>query len=229
MKWELLPYKWCRNIDRVDLKKKAAESLVELCKEGDVIGVGTGSSSYIGLKVISEFVKKNKINVTIIPAALEMEMACIDLGLNYADLNVAKPDWCFDGADEIDDDGNVIKGRGGGLFKEKLIIKAAKKRYLILDDSKFVKQLNVNKAIPVDVFYFGYNYVIDELKKLGAKSITIRQAVSKDGPVITENGHLVLDVFFETIYNGLEKDIKSITGVIETGIFQGYNFIIKKA
>ena len=100
--------------------------------------------------------------------------------------------------------------------------------YILVDESKIVDKLGTKFSIPVECFPQSANYVKEELIMLGAKEITIRKAVAKDGPIFTENNNVILDAKFEEIDEHLEKDIKSITGVIESGLFIGYNVEIMK-
>lgn len=226
MRWEnslLSDSKWCREIINLDVKKALGQKIAMLAENGQVIGVGTGSSSYIALKKLAVRAKKERLNIKIVSAAKEIELACVSLGLPITTLFTDKPDWCFDGADEIGQNGDVIKGRGGGLFMEKLIIKASHKCFLLADKSKYVPFVG-KFPIPVEVYPDAIHIAEKALTQLGAKDISLRLAVSKDGPVISETGNILLDCRFESIYGGLERDIKLIPGVIESGLFQGYSF-----
>ena len=150
-------------------------------------------------------------------------MLCTYLNIPTATIDEKKPDWCFDGADEVDNDKWLIKGRGAAMFNEKLNIKSAAKTYILVDKSKLVNKLGTNFPIPVECTPKAINLVKEELYKLGASSIELRLALKKDGPVITENGNIILDAKFENIDETLERRLKNITGVIETGLFIGYN------
>lgn len=150
-------------------------------------------------------------------------MLCTTLGIPTTTLNEAKPDWCFDGADEVDNSNWILKGRGGAMFKEKLNIVNSPITYILIDKSKRVNKLGEKHKVPVECFEGAINYVKQMLEMLGAKNIEIRKAIGKDGPCITENGNLILDAKFENITEDLEKNIKSISGVIESGLFIGYN------
>jgi len=156
-------------------------------------------------------------------------MFCSKLGVPLTTLYENKPDWLFDGADEVDPNNSLIKGRGGAMFKEKLLISSSAVNYIIVDDSKMVSKLGTNFPVPIEVFPQALLYVEKELKQLGAASIVLRPAKGKDGSIISENGNLILDCKFDEIGNNLEKDIKSITGVIESGLFIGYNLQILMA
>ena len=113
------------------------------------------------------------------------------------------------------------------MFKEKLNIANSKITYILVDKSKMVKELDTNFPIPVECYPLALSSVKEKLIELGAIEIKLRQALKKDGPVITENNNLILDVRFTEIYETLEKDIKDITGVIESGLFtNSYNIEI---
>jgi ribose 5-phosphate isomerase A len=112
------------------------------------------------------------------------------------------------------------------MFKEKLLVSSSPVNYIIVDDSKIVDKIGTNFPIPIEVFPQALLHVEEGLKKLGANSIVLRPAVGKDGPIISENDNLILDCRFNEVHDDLEKDIKSITGVIESGLFIGYNLEI---
>ena len=150
-------------------------------------------------------------------------MLCGYLGIPTTTLNEKKPDWSFDGTDEVDNNKWLIKGRGGAMFKEKLNIVNSPITYILADESKKVEKLGSKFKIPVECFSEAVNYIKIELINLGGTEIELRKAIGKDGPCITENGNLILDVKFENISPDLEKKIKFIPGVIESGLFINYN------
>lgn len=226
MKWDnsiLRNYGWCREITDLETKTRRGRKVAAMAENGQVIGVGTGSSSYVGLCELAKRIHEEGLRVTVIPAAGEIYLACASQGIPVTSLSAARPDWCFDGADEIGANGDVVKGRGGGLYKEKLIIAAAKKRFIIAEDKKFVDRVGA-VPVPVEVFTDAIHLVTEGLVALGATSVNLRLATSKDGPVITEHGNALLDCRFEKITDGMEREIKAIPGVIDSGLFQGYNF-----
>lgn len=151
-------------------------------------------------------------------------MLCSKVNIPTTTLLEKKPDWSFDGADEVDENKWLIKGRGGAMFKEKLNIINSPITYILVDESKKVNKLGSKFKIPVECFPEAINYIKNELIELGGTEIELRKAIiGKDGPCITENGNLILDVKFESITQSLEKSIKSISGVIESGLFIDYN------
>src|SRR6201996_3671728 len=214
---------WSENISNRESKQKVADEIAKKVKDGHILGVGSGSTSFIALLTIAEKMKAEKLNIKAIPTSIELSLACIKLGIPLTTLYEHRPDILFDGADEVDPDKSLIKGRGGAMFKEKLMIASSAKSYILVDDSKLVEKLGSKFPVPVEVFPQALLHVEAELKKLGVTDLLLRPAKGKDGPVITENGNLVLDATFDGIDKDMERKIKSITGVIESGLFIGFD------
>ena len=210
-------------ISNLEDKQAVARKLAGEVKDGQVIGVGSGSTSFLALQDIARVVKEQKFTCRFIPSSREIHMTCLALGLNVASLLDARPDWYFDGADEVDNDRNLIKGRGGAMTREKMVMVASPKTFILADKSKFVEKLGQKFPVPVEVNQESANYVEEQLLKLGAAETMVRPAKGKDGAIVTESGHFILDAKFDGIDASLEKKIKSITGVIESGLFWGYN------
>ena len=226
MNWQsdlIKTLEWNEAISNKEAKQKVAEQIAAKVKDGDVIGVGSGSTSYMALTAIAEKIKAEKLNIKAITTSVEISMFCSKLGVPLTSLTEARPDWYFDGADEVDPNKNLIKGRGGAMFKEKLLLSCSPVNYIIVDESKLVKKLGSKFPIPVEVFPSALLYVEEQLKALGATNLTIRPAKGKDGPIITENGNLILDAHFDNIGYDMEQKIKAITGVIESGLFIDYD------
>lgn len=219
---------WDNEIYNREQKEKIAKEIAKIANDGDVIGFGSGSTSYLAAIEIENRIQNEGIKITAIPTSYEIKMLCTYLNIPTATLEEKRPDWCFDGADEVDSNNWLIKGRGAAMFNEKLNIAASTKNYILVDDSKIVNRLGEKFPIPVECNPKAINLVKEELFKLGANEIELRKAVKKDGPVITENENLILDVRFNEIKEDLERNIKNITGVIESGLFIGYNVQIVK-
>lgn len=229
MKWNdniIDKLSWSDSISNRTEKEQVVKQIVSRVKDGDVIGVGSGSTVYVALLAVAEKMKNENLKIEVIPSSLEVSMACIQLGIPQTSLLSKKPNWTFDGADEVDENNNLIKGRGGALFKEKLLICNSTETYIVIDKSKYVKELGEKFPIPVEIFPLALSYVDDALKLLGATDVQLRMAKGKDGPIFTENGNLLLDARFPKIDKNLEKEIKAITGVLESGLFIGYNLKI---
>jgi ribose 5-phosphate isomerase A len=210
-------------ISNRDPKQKVAESLAASAESGQTIGAGSGSTAYLAVHAIAARIHAGELeDVTLVPTSLEIEMTISGLGLPVGDLFANRPDWIFDGADEVDPSGSLIKGRGGALFREKLLFKATDDRRVLVDQSKYVDRLGSKFAVPVEIVPRSLPVVLPELEALGVVESQIRTGSGKDGPVITEQGNVIVDCRFEHIGEDMELRIKSITGVVESGLFQGY-------
>ena len=232
MEWEnqlIQELQWSNKISNKANKELVAQEIAGLAKDGDVIGAGSGSTVYLTLFALAQRVKQESLHIEIIPASAEISMTCIQLGLPQITLWNKRPDWTFDGADEVDPQNNLIKGRGGAMFKEKLLIKSSGKTYIIIDESKLVSKLGSKYPIPVEVFPHALSHVENEIRLLGASKISLRLAERKDGPVFTENGNFILDIHLSNIVPDLEQKLKAITGVIESGLFIGYDITVLMA
>lgn len=232
MEWDnnlISNLKWSDNIINREGKERVGKDIASKMQDGDIIGVGSGSTVYLALFAIQERLKQENLSIQVIPASLEISMTCVQLGIPQTTLLDKKPDWTFDGADEVDPDRSLIKGRGGAMFKEKLLIRNSKETYIIVDNSKLVDRLGSKFPVPIEIFPSSLLYAEKEIRSLGARDIALRMAKGKDGPVITENGNFVLDAWFNSIDKNMEGEIKKITGVIESGLFIGYDVKIIEA
>lgn len=202
-------------ISRKEEKIKLGKKVAERVKDGQTIGFGSGSTSYLTAIEIGKKVEKEHLHIIAIPTSKEIENVCKQYKIQIGNLVENKIDWAFDGADEVDPDNNMIKGMGAAMFKEKLNILNSPINYILIDQTKFVKELGEKHPVPVEVFPQALEYVSRKLEELGATETIFRG--------MTENQNAILDVRFEKIDNKLEAKIKNITGVIESGLFMGYN------
>ena len=167
-----------------------------------------------------------KTSVVFVTTSIQIKIEAEKVGLkivdesSFDDLEVV-----FDGADQIDSDFNMIKGGGGALLREKVLISAANKVVILADVTKFVKQLT--QPIPIEVHKFARSPVMKRLKEVGG-SPKLR-TMDKGYPYITENGNIVLDTSFSSLGNprGKEIELKSIPGVLEVGLFTRANIYYK--
>ena len=139
---------WKEEISNREEKEKIARRMAEKVQDGEVVGFGSGSTSYLTAIEIANKIQKENITITAIPTSYEIKMLCTYLNIPTATIDEKKPDWCFDGADEVDNDKWLIKGRGAAMFNEKLNIKTAAKTYILVDKSKLVNKLGANFPIP---------------------------------------------------------------------------------
>lgn len=218
-----------RNIKNIAEKQQLARSLASRLKNNDIVGVGSGSTSYLALLALAERCKVDNIGFTAITTSIEMDLVCASLSIPTTGIGQAVPTWSFDGADEIDPNGNMLKGRGGALLREKLLMKTSPEVHIVADGSKFVDRLGKIFPVPVEINKEAVQLVWSQLSEIpGVIDLSLRLATGKDGPVITESGNLLLDVRFDEITPDLEAGLKNMTGVVETGIFWGYNPIINR-
>jgi len=216
---------WFPSISNLEHKTKVAKKVADKLKDGDVIGVGSGSTSYLALCELSKRSKKESISFVAIPTSKEIELVCHQLSVPITTLSSHMPDWGFDGADEVDGNLSLIKGRGGALFREKLVMSASPLTYILADSSKQVQVLGANFPVPIEVFPESLFFVESELSRLfkgRLLDLSIRKASGKDGPIITEHGNFLLDAKFSYLSDDDEHSIKKIPGVIESGLFMGY-------
>lgn len=219
---------WNGEISNYEEKLRIAKKIAKRVKDGDVIGIGSGSTSFVATQEIAKRMKEENLNIIGIPTSYEINMLCNQLGIPTTNLMSKKPDWSFDGADEVNDKNWLVKGRGGAMYREKLNIASSEVSYILVDNSKFVDNICDKFPIPVETVPEAINYVRDELFKMGAEDVVLRLAKGKDGPVITEHGNVILDATFRNVDETLERRLKAVVGVVETGLFIGYNVIIEK-
>lgn len=220
-----------KEITHREEKERLASKMVQRVKEGEIIGFGSGTTSYLTALAIGRKIKEEGLHIKAIPTSNEIEKLCKTLAIPTTSLEKEFPDWCFDGADEVDPRENMIKGMGAAMFREKLNMVNSKENYILIDSSKRVERLGEKHPIPIECEKRAANYVIQKVKELGAKKLEWRY--QEEGEVnqlekgiqtkfITDNGNYILHAWFDKIPSSLEKDLKQIIGVIETGLFIGY-------
>ena len=197
-------------------------------KDGYVLGLGSGRAATALVKSLSKYIKTKKISVTCIPTSMQIKLIAESGGLQLVDADqIDKIDIVFDGADQIDKNKFLIKGGGGALLKENILISAANKVIIMADSSKFVKDFN--RTVPVEVHPTARQIVSKQIEKLGGKPKL--RVLDRGYPFVTENSNIILDCDFGTIKNPktLQQKILNIAGVIEVGIFTRKPNIIYKA
>lgn len=217
---------WPASVTNIAQKQAVAERIALKVGDGATIGVGSGSATYMALWAIGRRVQRESLAIRIVTTSYETEAAAGTLGIPTLPLGSVQPEWGVDGADEVDPQGRVLKGRGGAMFMEKILWSTCRRMYLAIDPSKRVERLGQGFPIPVEVDRRAVELVGRALEGHGASRWTLRLAGGKDGPVVTECGNLVIDAWFEEIPHGLQAELKALPGVIETGLFEGFSFEI---
>jgi ribose 5-phosphate isomerase A len=202
-----------------EFKRTAAEKALELVQDGMLLGLGSGSTAKYFTEGVGRLVASG-MKLRCVPSSRATAELAAELGIPIVQEPVGEIDLTVDGADEVDGALNLIKGRGGALFREKLVAEASKRFIVIVDDSKLVKQLGVGE-LPVEVFPFLWRTTAERLTALGA-SLTVRGG--EESPYITDNGNLILNLVVEGGIKdaaALAGALKGTTGVVEHGLFIG--------
>ncbi len=202
-----------------EFKKAAAEKALELVQDGMLLGLGSGTTAKYFTEGVGRLVADG-MKLRCVPTSRATAELAAELGIQIVQELVGAIDLAVDGADEVDPVLNLIKGRGGALFREKLVAEAAKRFVVIVDDSKLVKQLGVGE-LPVEVLPFLWRTTAERLTALGV-SLTVRGG--EESPYITDNGNLILNL---TVEGGIKDaaaladSLTKTTGVVEHGLFIG--------
>ncbi len=205
-------------------KQIAAKKAVEYIEDEMVVGLGTGSTVSFLIKVLAEKVKAG-LKVKAISTSNSTSQLASSLGIKIFDLNdVSKIDLTIDGADEVDENLNGIKGGGGALLYEKIVAKNSNKNIWIVDSSKLVKTLG-KFPLPVEVVKFGAEHLYNAFNKMNFHP----QFRMKDGKrFATDGDHFIIDLKLNVIEDAIDlnEKLKKITGVVETGLFCGLTDIV---
>jgi len=202
-----------------ELKRAAAEKALELVQDGMLVGLGSGSTSRFFTEGVGRLVSQG-MKVRGVPTSRETAELAAQHGIPIVTELVGQIDLAVDGADEVDQALNLIKGRGGALLREKLVAAASKRFVVVIDESKLVKDLGVG-VLPVEVVPFLWRSTAERLTALGL-SLVVRGG--EGTPYITDNGNLILDLSGEGGISDPKEfgaELKKITGVVEHGLFVG--------
>ncbi len=200
-----------------NVKKLAALKAISYIKDGMTLGLGTGSTAYWAIQGIGERVRQG-LQVRAIATSMQSDSLARDAGIpivSFADINHL--DVTIDGADEVDEKLNLIKGGGGALLREKIVASATLFYIIIVDETKLVGRLG-KFPLPVEVAQFGWEMTLLQLSKLGCKPV-LRSVDHK--PFLSDNGHYILDCAFGEISKPalLHEQVNAITGVMDNGLF----------
>ena len=204
----------------MDEKQTAAQSAAELVETGMVIGLGSGSTAEIAIRILGERVKSG-LHIIGVPTSLKSDQIARGLGIRLATLEVyPELDLTIDGADEVELGSlDLIKGRGGALLREKIVASSSRQLIIVVDESKIVNRLGSHGEVPVEIVSFGWQSTARRLEKLGWKP-TLR---SGDGgaPFVTDGGHYIVDCSFEAGISLQSKaaQLHDTVGVVEHGMF----------
>ncbi|WP_343691481.1 ribose-5-phosphate isomerase RpiA [Chitinophaga sp.] len=198
-------------------KKAAGEKAAALVQPGMLVGLGTGSTAYWAIEKIGQMVKEG-LNIQAVATSIASEKQALALGIPITSFSeIQQLDLDIDGADEISEEGQLIKGGGGSLLREKIVALASRHRVIVGDERKYVKTLG-KFPLPIEVVPFGWELVFKTLQALQGYP-TLR--TKDDQPYITDNSNYIIDCSFGVIREPelLHQQLKALTGVVETGLF----------
>jgi len=197
-------------------KRRAGERAAEAVSDGDVVGLGTGSTAAFAIRAIGDRVDAG-LDVRGIPTSYQAADLAREAGIPRCTLADATPDVAIDGADQVAE-GGLLKGGGAAHAREKVVDAAADRFLVVADERKAVPVLD--GPVPVEVLPDAAPTVREAVEGLGGEPVR-RDAERKDGPVVTDNGNLVLDCRFGAIEEpaGLAADLDGVPGVVAHGIF----------
>ncbi len=212
-----------------ETKRRAALEAVKEVRSGFVVGLGSGSTAAYAIQALGEALRSGVLqDVMGVPTSYQAASVALEAGLPLTTLDEnPRLDVAIDGADQVDASLNLIKGGGGALTREKVVASAADRYVVVVDEGKLVEVLGVGQVVPVEVLPFASAFV---LRRVGerARSVHLRVGSGKVGPVVTDNGNFLLDADFGPIEEAeeLEAWLRSIPGVVETGLFLGLADIV---
>ena len=205
------------------MKQIVADAAIKEVKSDMIIGLGSGSTAALMIKSLAGEIRSGKLkNIRGVATSFQSEVLALELDIPLIDLaSVSQIDLAIDGADEVDPGFQLIKGGGACHVREKLVASKANQLLIVVDETKIVQNLNRSFPLPVEVLPNAWKQVQEVLLKIEGNS-TLRMANKKAGPVVTDQGNLILDVFFnEGIKKPkeIEMSINNIPGVLENGLF----------
>ncbi|PQZ57726.1 MULTISPECIES: ribose 5-phosphate isomerase A [Bacillus] len=202
----------------MNLKQLAGEYAAGFVKDGMKVGLGTGSTVFWTMQKLGKRVQEG-LTIQAVPTSKETEALAKQLSIPLISLNdIQTLDLTIDGADEIDSDLQLIKGGGGALLREKIVASSSKELIIIADESKIVTHLG-GFPLPIEITPFSWKQTEKRIQTLRCNT---HLRMKGAGPFITDNGNLIIDCIFPNKIlnpNETHKELKMITGVVETGLF----------
>ena len=205
-------------------KRCAAVKAVEHIESGSVVGLGSGGTAAHAIRILGARLRSGELEEVLgVPTSLQAAAEAVEAGVPLTTLDEHPDlDLAIDGADQIDGELNAIKGGGGAMLREKVVASASRRCIIVADGTKLTGRLGEGCRLPVEVLPFALQPVLRRIGELGAEA-SVRSGSGKLGPVVTDNGNLIIDADFGVIPEPrrLEAELKAIPGVIETGLFLG--------
>ena len=205
------------------MKQIVADAAIKEVENGMILGLGSGSTAALMIKSLADEISSGKLkNIRGVPTSFQSEVLALELKIPLIDLaSVPQIDLAIDGADEVDPGFQLIKGGGACHVREKLVASKAKQLLIVVDETKLVQNLNKVFPLPVEVLPSAWKQVKDKISEMNGVS-SLRMATKKAGPIVTDQGNLILDVLFNDGIKdpkSIEMSINNIPGVLENGLF----------
>jgi ribose 5-phosphate isomerase A len=201
--------------------QRLGEALAEGIRDGEFVGLGSGSTVARLLPFMVREMRERDVEAIWVPTSFQIQLIAQELNLRIAPLTTTSMVKVVDGADQVDGSLNMIKGGGGALLKEKVLLSNTSNAAIVADEKKFADKLCMNNVrVPVEVIPFARETVSQSLKRNGSTDVKIRLD-QRGYPCYSENGNLLMDALFSPVENPdeLERELKAIPGVVEAGIF----------
>lgn len=198
-------------------KRRAAESAVEAVDDGMTVGLGTGSTAAYAIRELGRRVDAG-LDIEGVPTSFQARQLARSVGVPLAALeDIDRLDLAIDGADQVAGH-DLLKGGGAAHTREKVVDAAADAFHVVVDESKLADRLD--RPVPVAVLPVARSTVAARLTALGGDP-TLREAPGKDGPVVTDDGHLVIDCAFGPIEDpaGRSAELTGVPGIVAHGLF----------
>lgn len=201
-------------------KELVAYAALDYVEDNSIVGLGTGSTADIFIKMLAEKISKESLNIFVVASSVISQKKANDAKLNYISIDqVTSIDLYVDGADEITQDLEILKGRGFDLIREKLLAQMSEKFIVIGDNSKIVSKIGQNYSIPIEITPIAWKITKSLVEKI-AKKCVVRENMEKNAFAISSYGNFVLDCEFNySNLDDLARDIANIPGVFEHGLF----------
>ncbi|EEE41030.1 ribose 5-phosphate isomerase A [Prochlorococcus marinus str. MIT 9202] len=205
------------------MKKIVADAAIKEVENDMILGLGSGSTAALMIKSLADEIRSGKLqNIRGVATSFQSEVLALELDIPLIDLaSVSQIDLAIDGADEVDPRFQLIKGGGACHVREKLVASKANRLLIVVDETKLVQNLNQSFPLPVEVLPNAWKQVEEVISEMKGSS-SLRMATKKAGPIVTDQGNLILDVFFDGgIKNpkDIELSLNNIPGVLENGLF----------
>ncbi len=204
-------------------KRNAAVKAASFVKSGMKVGLGTGSTTALALEELGRRIREEGLSIVGTPTSSSASLLARQFGIRVAGLDeLGRLDIALDGADEVDPNLDLIKGRGAAQTREKIVASQAARFLVLVDDSKMVESLGTKMPVPVEIVPMAVSAVSSRIEALGGRP-ELRMGQKKDGPVVSDQGFWVIDAHFGLIDDphGLDRELLSIPGVLDHGLFLG--------